>query len=68
MIMEIPLLATVPPQKPPLKISPTSPSLENKKERQLKDQTSPSKEVLPFFAGQYERVFKVLYDINWEKR
>jgi len=38
-----------------------------KKERQLKDRVSPSKELLLFFAEQYEKVFKVSYNINWGK-
>lgn len=40
---------------------------ESKKEKKLKDNPSPSKELLLFFAEQYEKVFKVPYNINWGK-
>jgi len=38
-----------------------------KEARQLKDRVSSSKELLVFFAEQYEKVFKVPYNINWGK-
>jgi len=40
---------------------------ERKKEKQVKNENSPSKELLLFFAEQYEKVFKVPYNINWGK-